>query len=524
MELIVLGSLAFIGNEISKFSPKQSRRPHKQVSLLKDNINDISQQSDFNPKPFFTSAKSQNTNDNVKQRRIETFTGCDDTSFQHKKECSNMFQPTSNLSHINGSPAIMDDFRENRYTLTVTDKMHNTLPFEQQRIGPGLNTDDPSKGGFHERYRILPTNVGDYKKNNFAGRINTGKNLNSNRENLPNLCSNSQQLYYTTDDRPLVPSRSDISAPGSRPAFDLNHTQREQCSSLIGIAAPANQSESHMNNPDTTRNNDRTQCIHHGNPASLVPNTGAYNISGHIINEGQREQCNNNIINANHQTSGQQMQSFTNTLNTQREQEQHLSGHAHLPQASSSTSGFYSLPTQRQSSHTPYNGAPSQQHSGLHINNFSSNPTQRQTTHSNYTGNAGSIHKAAMSEFNVVNNSSPYYLREQQSRCHTPGAGNMNLLNDPNKRIPHMLVNNDCTTNNHIPHINGPKSVSNSKALGCIEFTPKINNINPHINDLNLAMSQLSNNSINHDINNNNTNNNGIVNLPITNTSPNNCQ
>ena len=168
MELIVLGSLAFIGNEISKYSPKKSRRPAQQVSLLKDNNsypnNDISHN---NMVPFFTSTKSQNTNDELKQRRIETFTGCDDISFQHKKECSNMFEPTSNLSHIHGTPGIINDFREDRYTLTVTDKMHNTLPFEQQRVGPGINTDEQSKGGFHERYRILPTNVGDYKKNNF---------------------------------------------------------------------------------------------------------------------------------------------------------------------------------------------------------------------------------------------------------------------------------------------------------------------------------------------------------------------
>lgn len=55
-------------------------------------------------------------------------------------------------------------------------KMNNLSPIEKQLVGPGLGLapEVPAAGGFHQQYRVMPTNVGEYKLTQLVGRTNHG--------------------------------------------------------------------------------------------------------------------------------------------------------------------------------------------------------------------------------------------------------------------------------------------------------------------------------------------------------------
>src|SRR6056300_547510 len=55
-------------------------------------------------------------------------------------------------------------------------KMNNLSPIEKKMVGPGLGLapEVPAAGGFHQQYRVMPTNVGEYKLTQLAGRTNHG--------------------------------------------------------------------------------------------------------------------------------------------------------------------------------------------------------------------------------------------------------------------------------------------------------------------------------------------------------------
>ena len=54
--------------------------------------------------------------------------------------------------------------------------MNNLSPIEKQLVGPGLGLapEVPAAGGFHQQYRVMPTNVGEYKLTQLVGRTNHG--------------------------------------------------------------------------------------------------------------------------------------------------------------------------------------------------------------------------------------------------------------------------------------------------------------------------------------------------------------
>jgi hypothetical protein len=54
----------------------------------------------------------------------------------------------------------------------VTNKMNNLQPIERMRVGPGLGVgpDVPAAGGFHQYFRVLPTNINEERLTTLEGR------------------------------------------------------------------------------------------------------------------------------------------------------------------------------------------------------------------------------------------------------------------------------------------------------------------------------------------------------------------
>jgi hypothetical protein len=65
-------------------------------------------------------------------------------------------------------------------------RMNNLSPVEKQMVGPGLgvSADVPATGGFQQLYRVMPTNVGEYKLTQLPGRTNHGADTMGGRRGI----------------------------------------------------------------------------------------------------------------------------------------------------------------------------------------------------------------------------------------------------------------------------------------------------------------------------------------------------
>ena len=178
--------------------------------------------------PFFTSAKKQNTNDSVKQSLLEIYTGTlgMDSSktgtYRNKKETQSMFAPRKQdvtSSGTAGNPITYDRDRKLAY---VSGIQNNVSPAPQVRVGPGLGvgTGVPAADGFHPMHRILPPNVGGYKKNTLPGGVNPGKVNVSVRVVDPRVTTKDIPRVWTYERRPPEQTAAAVAARSSRPYGD----------------------------------------------------------------------------------------------------------------------------------------------------------------------------------------------------------------------------------------------------------------------------------------------------------------
>lgn len=513
MELLILSGLAYVGYELSK-DGKSERTEIKCQKILK-NTNSYPIESDEPPVipkplhnnmvPFFASAKTQNSNENIKQRNLESFTGTDDAVYKSKKELEPLFKPHENKTNIYGTQLTLDDTnRKQRYVNNITSIMNNVSPLEKQYIGPGLNTgpDVASKGGFHDTFRILPDNVNAHKLNNFAGRIAGGKPLHYERQSTPFIVDNNKpQKYYTLKDVPITQSSAPVTASEVRGQFDIHCTQRGTPNLIQGILGPASMPDaSQVPVQYTTRKYDNTDCSIHGNPGMPQHGAGAYTTTQTIISDGQREQCMDSQINVQNQSYGSGMYYFDGANPTQREDRNKYNGHLHnngLLSATNNT-GFIAHTTHRENSSVSYNGIAAQTGFKSIAGEYYANPTMR-GKRTDFNGHAGSVHKASI-RYDTARNANAYYQREELSKEYTPNAGNMNLRADATDVIPNMDVKNDCHELNHITPVKGHNKIIHKNAKGQVEFVPKIPVENTRL-DLSIAQNQLKDNELSLTIN-----------------------
>lgn len=126
--------------------------------------------------PFFRGEKTQGNNPRIAQYKTELFTGVTEAwesktgVYRNKVEGKPRFSPTDTAARVTfggsaGNP--QQDTEKIKESFVVSGTMDKALPFTQIRVGPGLGTGNgvAASGGFHDFTRILPGNVGDYKKN-----------------------------------------------------------------------------------------------------------------------------------------------------------------------------------------------------------------------------------------------------------------------------------------------------------------------------------------------------------------------
>ena len=372
MEFVALGVLGILGYVSapanSKSTPTKAKEPTINGVILEkefrqnvaNHMVDDTTVVNHNFIPFFKSEKYQNTNDDLKDRRLGTFTGVNNVDY-HKKQEVEAIQPVKNLTNVNGT-TFQPDFERYKEYASCMGSHNNVSPIEKQYIGPGLGIDPAvsADGGFHQEFRILPDNVNGYRKNTFGAEIVPGKSNINNRESdqfvdTKNIIGSnlSAEEQAKLGHRPFDAAHGSVGAHSIR--YDANASLHNNNRSLEGMCDPGTLSgvEGTYQFGDTTRQTDRLFSCNDNNIGGAFRGLNAgYNNTQFFTTETERETVNNHRSNLH----GNQIASYTygqTDTHTLRENEACPSqqyGGAHPTDFSAGTSrdGWYAPPTQKQ--------------------------------------------------------------------------------------------------------------------------------------------------------------------------------
>lgn len=150
--------------------------------------------------PFYSgTGTNQNMGDNAQQSIVERFTGTGSLLKPGKKEADTFFQPEKNPNVFTTDGP--DDNTRTRYH--VSELKTDQLPFEQQRVGPGLNQGFDTKGsdGFHSMFRAPQQTVDELRvktnqKESWGGRTSAATPFAQERALQSNMEKNQPERTF----------------------------------------------------------------------------------------------------------------------------------------------------------------------------------------------------------------------------------------------------------------------------------------------------------------------------------------
>lgn len=162
--------------------------------------------ADFSHKnmvPFFGSRVRQRTNMEGNESILDNIQGAGSQHF-HKQEQAPLFKPQENYQWTFGTPN-QTDFIQSRINPSM--KMSNVKPFQEIRVGPGLNSQGGVLGssgfnaGMEARERWIDKSVDELRvatnpKVSYGGVFLTGKNPVSNRGMIGSVEKNRPDTYW----------------------------------------------------------------------------------------------------------------------------------------------------------------------------------------------------------------------------------------------------------------------------------------------------------------------------------------
>ena len=214
--------------------------------------------------PFFRGALKQNITDNANESTLERFTGVGPTYRPKKQEVKSFYDVSKNMTNPYGSQAYtMNPGIMGRYI--SGQKRQGERPFEQVRVGPGLNkgyTSQPSGGYTQSNTRdfVVPKTVDQLRvlnnpKISYEGRIVSGLKsgqrglVSKPRKNRP------EKFYNSTPERGVLASA--IKSAALRKKFCMKRTNKQNQRSYYGVLG-SNENSKPKNVPGfkkSTKNN-----------------------------------------------------------------------------------------------------------------------------------------------------------------------------------------------------------------------------------------------------------------------------
>ena len=198
--------------------------------------------------PFYRGSLKQNmaTDNRMFGDKLERFTGQFKLNHQQKQEVGPFFSPVTGMTNIYGSSEKRD---LTRYIPSNTGKKHSELPFEQIKVGPGLNkgfTAQPS-GGFHQTTRIMPKPTEELRVDPVfeqEGRINHGRSLTQERTAIQQMFKNRPELLVENKNGERnFTTVGQVKGRSLRPSMMLRDTHRKKSRQLIQHAKMAGDSK-----------------------------------------------------------------------------------------------------------------------------------------------------------------------------------------------------------------------------------------------------------------------------------------
>jgi hypothetical protein len=184
--------------------------------------------------PFFKGQGLQHNEGNFNNRnlRMELFSGSSNLNHYHpKKEVEPFFEPTKDLTYVNGVPN-QTNILETRFI--PGKELKKIIPFVQEKVGPGLNLGyhEESKHGRHDTFRAMPKNVDDLrpitrKKEIYEGRVVDGQKGSRRGLQAPVVkrLPDTFKIYNTKD---LVRTGGVIKGQKSRGNYIAKETKKEK--------------------------------------------------------------------------------------------------------------------------------------------------------------------------------------------------------------------------------------------------------------------------------------------------------
>ena len=253
--------------------------------------------------PFFGGKITQNVDDDRMQSKLDTFTGTGNF-YQKKKEVENFADIKNNVNNIAGQENTLE-FQQTRYVNSTY--VTNYLPFEQERVGPGLNQgyNATPTGGFQQldtREFELPKNIDELKQGSNVKETYEGRIVDGQKELLPGdvgqVCKNRvETTYEQTEDMYLKSGNSANQKETQRPCVDLKQTNRSDTvtkthqanltSAVKSITAPL---------LDVMRLNKKEYTVMHGRPMGNLQNTNPSKLTIYDPNDVARTTIKETLI------------------------------------------------------------------------------------------------------------------------------------------------------------------------------------------------------------------------------------
>ena len=512
MEVFIICAVSLIGYELSRKSSTQNIQNNQSMqnnNFIKNNIEpkrvnrpivQQQQMSHYEPVPFFKSEKSQNTNDSLKDNRLSTFTGIDNVDFIHKKETETPFNPTPDLTNVNGSRNTLD-YELSHYN---TSHLHNnSLPFTQEKVGRGLGikSDVAAGGGFHDSFRILPDNVNAYRKHTYENRVVRGVSHVTNRHSDINVAKNIDNVTCITRDQfPIDSATTFKQSARSNQEQQLRFSNRGNQNCNSGVLT-GNNLHSVQNESDYTRDIDYSKT----NPVLNVKGTtsiGGYSNASYLTHDNQ-SLCTPSELNLSVQNKENYVNPTDdlNRLTTRGDintSEGYINSATHgLPSYNYDVNN-----TQRHDLHSSYTGGLSSNVKQQTARDDCPSNTQRDTACMSM--GPASSYLPTSSQYNpVIYNIEQHQQRELVSSGYTPGAGRMNFQLDSKEVISTDNLNKlDNNNTDYVPvaTIKDDYNFKSKNTLGIVHIPQKLPQTNRRL-QLSIAKEQLKNNELHININ-----------------------
>jgi hypothetical protein len=170
--------------------------------------------------------------------KLDIYSGSSRNYFS-KSEIEPFFQPTKDMSFVNGMGVVIDQIEE-RYTDSIRLERRNERPFEPETVGPN------AKGkytGYHDTTRVLPKLTdelrrADQPKLSYTAEPIQGKSFNK-REVITPLVKRYPDKFKELSEKDLIP-KSQISSAAIRDNYNLILSNRSILSKEI-FGAPKDQ-------------------------------------------------------------------------------------------------------------------------------------------------------------------------------------------------------------------------------------------------------------------------------------------